>query len=185
MAQTWRSGRGEAGAGAPPPLDGAALERLALRYVERYATTRAKLRRYLERKVRERGWGPDEPPQIDIMIAKFAELGYVDDAAFATARGASLTRRGYGARRVLADLRAAGIDEQDAEAAQLAAREAAWEAALTYARRKRIGPFAAVAADRAGREKALAAMLRGGHDMRLARQIVAAQPGTVPELDAG
>lgn len=38
------------------PLDPARLERLALRYVERFATTRVKLTRYLERKVRERGW---------------------------------------------------------------------------------------------------------------------------------
>ena len=38
-----------------PPLDQPALERAALRYVERYATTRAKLVAYLTRKLRERG----------------------------------------------------------------------------------------------------------------------------------
>ena len=40
----------------PPPLDAAALERLALRYVERFATTRGRLTDYLTRKIRERGW---------------------------------------------------------------------------------------------------------------------------------
>ena len=38
-----------------PPLDAAALERLALRYVERFATTRGKLTDYLRRKIREIG----------------------------------------------------------------------------------------------------------------------------------
>ena len=37
------------------PLDAAALDRLALRYVERFATTRGKLADYLRRKMRERG----------------------------------------------------------------------------------------------------------------------------------
>ena len=41
---------------SPKPLDAAALERLALRYVERFATTRGKLTAYLTRKIRERGW---------------------------------------------------------------------------------------------------------------------------------
>jgi regulatory protein len=41
---------------ALPPLDQAALQELALRYVGKYATTRAKLRAYLGRKLRERGW---------------------------------------------------------------------------------------------------------------------------------
>ena len=39
-----------------PPLDQEGLERLALFYAGRYATTRAKLRTYLKRKVAERGW---------------------------------------------------------------------------------------------------------------------------------
>ena len=42
-----------------PPLDRAALERLALRYVERFATTRGRLTDYLKRKIRERGWDGD------------------------------------------------------------------------------------------------------------------------------
>ena len=51
---------------APPPLDAAALERLALRYVERFATSRGKLADYLARKVRERGWDgvPVDPREV-------------------------------------------------------------------------------------------------------------------------
>ena len=181
MAQTWRSGRGGAKARAPRPLDPAALDRFALRYVERYATTRAKLASYLKRKIRERGWESDTPPAVDAIVARFAELRYVDDAAFAVARGASLTRRGYGVRRVSATLKAAGIEDEDAAPAEDAARDEAFAAALTFARRKRIGPFAAAPPDPAARQKALAAMLRAGHDFGIAREILDLAPDDVPE----
>ena len=183
MAQSWRNDLRAGRARAARPLDQAAIERIALRYVERYATTRAKLADYLQRKIRERGWAGDEPPMIDALGARFSGLGYVDDEAFASARAASLTRRGYGLRRVASALRAAGIEEADAAPAEEAARESAWQAALTFARRKKIGPFALVQPDRAGREKWLAAMLRAGHDLTQSRRIVALEPGSVPESD--
>ena len=74
----------------PPPLDRRALEDLALRYVARFATTRGKLAEYLARKVRERGW--DGPAAADpaAIADRMAELGYIDDRAFAEARARSL-----------------------------------------------------------------------------------------------
>jgi regulatory protein len=112
-----------------------------------------------------------------------AALGYVDDAAFANARAASLARRGYGPRRVTMSLKAAGIGPEDAADAEAQARQEAWNAALAFSRRKKIGPFASVAADRAAREKAFAALLRAGHEVAIARRIVQSDPGDVPELD--
>lgn len=165
------------------PLDAEGLERAALRYVERYATSRAKLASYLRRKLRERGWEGESEPPVDRLVERMAELRYVDDRAFATARASSLGRRGYGERRVREALRAAGIEESDAEDARDQARSGAWEAALRFAERRRIGPFAAEAADPAKREKALAAMLRAGHPMSIARRLVSARPGDVPEAD--
>ena len=166
-----------------PPFDAAALEQAALSYAGRYATSRARLAAYLRRKLRERGWGgPGEAP-VEALVARMARLGYVDDRAFASARAASLSRRGYGARRIGAALRGAGIAEEDAAEARALAAGAAWAAALRYAERRRIGPFAAVQADRPGREKALAAMLRAGHPMEIARILVAARPGQVPQAD--
>lgn len=164
-----------------PPLDRAALERLAITYVGRYATTRARLRTYLARKLRERGWDGEDAPPLDALVERCAVLGYVDDRQFASARAASLGRRGFGARRVGEALRAAGIDEPDAAPAQAEAGQAAWTTALAFARRRRIGPFAAEASDRDGRRRALAAMLRAGHPPDIARRVVDAAPGT--ELD--
>ena len=182
MAQSWRV-EAEPNKKRARPLDAEALERLALHYVGRYATTRAKLRAYLQRKIMERGW---DGPRADVagLVERLSGLGYIDDEAFANARAASLARRGYGERRVKAALDGAGIDEADAAEAREAAHAGAWESALRFAERKRIGPFAAVEPDRAGREKALASMLRAGHPMDVARRLVTARPGNIPESDA-
>jgi regulatory protein len=166
-----------------PPLDAAKLDELALGYVGRFATTRAKLRRYLERKLFERGWSGGDPPPVERIVERLADSGFVDDAGFADGRGAALTRRGYGVRRVAAALRDAGIDEASGADAIASAHEAEWESALAFARRRRIGPFAAAEADRKGRERAVAALLRAGHPMALARRIASAAPGRVPERD--
>lgn len=165
------------------PLDSDGLERLALFYAERYATTRFRLRAYLGRKLRERGWAGTGDPPLDALVERFGRLGYVDDRAFAESRAASLIRRGYGERRVAEALRAAGIESGDSEQAREEAKGEAWNAALRFARRKRIGPFAAEAPDREGRRKAAAAMLRAGHDMAHVRRLVDAAPGEIPESD--
>ena len=64
---------------------------MALRYVERFATTRGKLAAYLSRKIRERGWA-GEPIDPAIVAERMATLGYVDDRLFAEARARSLAR---------------------------------------------------------------------------------------------
>jgi len=167
----------------PPPMGAADLERLALHYAGRYAATRAKLRSYLLRKLRERGWAGEGEPPVEQLVQRFAELGYVDDRGFAVARSQALGRRGYGLRRVDQALKVAGIEEEDGEPARELAREGAWAAALRFAERRRIGPFASAQADREARQKALAAMLRAGHPMQLARRLVSAAPGEIPEQD--
>ncbi|NUS99380.1 MAG: RecX family transcriptional regulator [Sphingomonas sp.] len=168
---------------ARKPLNEARLHELALFYVGKFATTRAKLAAYLNRKVRERGWEGDAPLDIEGLVERLAGSGLVDDALYALSKSRSLTERGYGASRVRQSLRAAGVGEEDGEAArELAAGEAA-SAALRFARRRRLGPFADLAVDRAGREKALAAMVRAGHGFEIARAIIDAEPGTELDLE--
>ena len=185
MAQSWRVTSEGPGSGRrrPPPLDQEGLERLGLAYAGRYATTRAKLAAYLARKVRERGWAGSGEPAVGTMVERFAEFGYVDDAAFASARTASLLRRGYGERRVAQALHGAGIAEEDAGPAKQQAEQEALEAALRFARKRRLGPFAETAPDRAGRHKAAAAMIRAGHRMELVWKVLGCSPGDLPDPD--
>ena len=160
------------------PLDGKSLQQLALRYVGRFATTRAKLRAYLMRKVRERGWNGADAPDFEGLADRFVALGYIDDAAYALAKSRALTGRGFGKRRVVQALQVAGIGAEDGEAARGHADVEAVTAALRFAERRRIGPFAAAALrDPKARQKALAAMIRAGHGFGLARAIVDLSPG--------
>lgn len=168
---------------AVSPLDDDSLRELALRYVGRFATSRAKLLAYLQRKLQERGWGGQGSPDTEQLVERLAELRYVDDNSFAMMKGAALTRRGYGPRRVDESLRAAGIGESDRAAAGDQAIGESWTAAERFARRKRFGPFAAARADPAQREKWIAAFLRAGHSYAVARRWTDAAPGEVPERD--
>ena len=161
----------------PRPLDIQALNALALAYLGKYATTRHKLRTYLARKVTERGWEGEDAPPLDAIVERCAALGYVDDAVFAEARGASLTRRGYGAQRVTAALRGAGIDSEAIEPVREIAEEGALDAALAFARRKRIGPFGSESIDPDQRRRHFAAMMRAGHPPDIARLVAFAEPG--------
>jgi regulatory protein len=155
-----------------PPLDAARLDELALAYVARFAASAAKLETYLQRKLRERGWAGEGAPPVPAIVARFVAAGYVDDAAYARMKAGSLRRRGYGERRIGQALGAAGIAEEVREEVR-GAEGAQRRAALAFGRRKRLGPFGA-GVDRAGQEKQLAAMLRAGHRMDLARAVVQA-----------
>lgn len=162
---------------APKPLDAAALERLALRYVERYATTRARLRQYLARKLREGGWEGADAPEIDSLAERMAELRYVDDRAFAENKAAAMGRRGLGTRRVEQALRHAGVEAPDVEAVTVVDGDEALESALRFAKRRRIGPFSAAPAEPELVRKQVAAMVRAGHSPQMAWQIVRLTPG--------
>jgi len=170
-----------------PPLNAEKLNELALAYVGRFATTRARLKSYLVRKVRERGWDGAPPTNlstdVEAIAERFAVQGYVDDAAYALSKSRSLTSRGYGLRRVEQSLRTAGVDETDGAAARDLAQTDCVESALRFAERRRIGPFASQPADHKSRERALAAMIRAGHGFGLARAILDLPPGAEIDLD--
>src|SRR4051812_31545286 len=162
-----------------PPLDRSSLERLALRYVERFATTRGRLTDYLRRKVRERGWDGEALDPATI-ADRMAELGYIDDRAWGEAKASTMARRGLGGRRVAGVLRQAGITADDADAIAPAVADRSVDAAIAYARRRRIGPFADQPGDRPTREKHVAALLRAGHSFQLARALASMNPGDDP-----
>ena len=140
------------------------------------------MRRYLGRKLFERGWAGEGTPPVDDVVARLAELGYVDDRLFAEARGRSLGGRGFGARRVTADLGAAGI-ERDL-AAEVAATGDKMATATAFAKRRRFGPFDAAPPDRDRARKQFAAMMRAGHGVAETRRVLGGDVGEDDE-DAG
>ena len=162
------------------PLDEARLEELALAYVARFSTSAGKLEAYLKRKLRERGWDGSSDPAPAGIVARYVDLGYVDDAGYARARAGGLLRRGYGQRRIEQALYAAGIAEEIRDEVKPSEGRQR-RAALALGRKRRFGPFAAERPDRAMREKQIAAMLRAGHAFDIARPLVDAPSELVAE----
>ena len=163
----------------PRPINAAQLQELAVGYAARYATTAAKLRRYLQRKLGERQWTPAEPADIDILVARIVTLGYVDDRVYAASKQRDLTARGFGAGRVKGALNAAGVSRDDIAAALAPDDDATadpYAPAIAFARRRRFGPFAreGTPTDPARRARELAAMARAGHDFTVAKRVLSA-----------
>lgn len=165
----------------PRPITQRQLEEMALRYVARYATSTAKLRDYLQRKLRERGWAEDTDADVETLISRYAGLGYVDDKSFAITRSESLLRRGYGTRRVSQSLHHAGIGS-DLQDSIRPTDHAQRQAVLALAKRRRFGPFASAPVPPEKHEKQLAAMLRAGHRMEHVRAVLNA--GSVAAAEA-
>ena len=152
------------------------LERWALHYLGRYASSAENLRRVLMRRVRRRA--PEAAPAIsaliDALVARYREAGLLDDASYAAARVEALHRRGDSLKAIRARLAAKGIAASDLVDAlsqlQAAAPDPDLAAACAFARRRRLGPFRRAAADHA---RELGAFARAGFDRRVAEAVLA------------
>ncbi|MEM8798831.1 MAG: RecX family transcriptional regulator [Pseudomonadota bacterium] len=120
---------------------------------------------------------------IDAVVAECRRLGLVDDLRYAMGRAQTLARRGMSPMRIRQDLRFRGArDPIIAEVLEeLAAGEAevfAFDAARSYARRRRFGPYRSGAKDKGETNPAvlakreLASMMRAGHRFELANAIL-------------
>jgi regulatory protein len=152
------------------------IERWALHYLGRYASSAENLRRVLTRRVRRRF--PEGVPAaaelIDALIARYRESGILNDPAYAAARVQSLHRRGESTRAMRARLAAKGVSAADIADAVSGLRAAAPDldltAACAFARRRRLGPFRRAAADRM---RELGAFARAGFSRRVAEAVLA------------
>ncbi|SDF24859.1 MULTISPECIES: regulatory protein RecX [Thalassobaculum] len=164
------------------PLTKAYLERAALHYLERYASSVEGLRRVLMRRVDKAAWeercDPAEAtPWVEDVVARYAASGLVDDRSFAEGKAASLRRRGDSARRIALKLREKGVDGElidtvleeqdgeDSEAAEIAA-------ACRFARRRRLGPLRAPEEREDRRDRDMAALARAGFSLDIARRVL-------------
>lgn len=153
----------------PKPLDEILLQQLALYYVGRYATSSKKLSDYLKRKINQSGWIGKKAPNIEAIILHCTNLGYINDPLFAEMKLSALMRRGYGMRRIKASLKIAGIDEKIiaslTEKNELSDSDHFLETAISYAQKRRLGPFY-LKDDRDDikvKRRHFAAMIRAGH----------------------
>jgi regulatory protein len=157
-------------------VSSAYLERAAMAYLERYASSSENLRRVLRRKVdkRCRLRGEDASafhPLIDEVVAKALRTGLLDDARYTEARVATLRRRGGSRRAIEAKLAAKGIDRETIAAAMDGEASDEVQAAHALARRRKLGPYRQ--RERTShREKDLASLARAGFAFGIARNVI-------------
>ena len=160
------------------------LERAALFYLDRYASSAENLRRVLRRKVDRsaRAHGTDPAAgeaAIEALIARFLGAGLLDDARYAEARARSLSRRGQSSRGIRLQLRQKGVGEDEIGAALAGLQDELGDpeltAALAYARRRRLGPFRAETERPAQRERDLAALARRGFAAEVVLKVIDAR----------
>lgn len=179
-AERYRSRGRPTDPGPAPSRD--VLHEAALAYLARGSATAATLTRVLDRKIMswarraERAIGDRELVAADVtrcrasveaIVVRFREVGLINDAAYAESRARSLSRAGRSRRAISAHLAAKGIDAETAREAL--PNDAAIEiaAALAFAKKRRIGPYAHDAImTREAKQKAIAAMARAGFAFR-------------------
>jgi regulatory protein len=151
------------------------LERWAITYLRRYASSAENLRRVLIRRVRRHSpeAAQHAAAMIDALVARYREAGLLDDPAYAAGRVASLHRRGGSLRAIRARLAAKGLaPEVVADALSdlhAAAPDPDLAAACAFARRRRLGPYRRSAPDRV---RELGALARAGFDRRIAEAVL-------------
>jgi regulatory protein len=164
-----------------PPLTAESVQRITHRYLERYFTTAHHLRRLLMRRARAsieaHGGELDElVALIDAEIERLVASGALDDRQFAEGRARSMNRRGVASGRIRSALAGKGVDGETAGEAVAALRDHAedpdWEAAQTWSRKRRIGPWRVGPLTLEVRQRELARLGRAGFSYALARRIV-------------
>jgi regulatory protein len=180
-------GRGGSGGPGPPP-DEAVLRDAALNHLARYATTKAGLRRVLERRIARwarRAAGVLEADEIatheaaakqaaQSVVDRLAASGVVNDQEFAAARARSLVRSGHSRRGIAAHLAAKGVGAETLRSVVHDDEEAELGAAVALARRRRIGPFrTGDAPDQQQRQREQAVLARAGFSRAVALKALA------------
>ncbi|MBY0431851.1 MAG: RecX family transcriptional regulator [Rhodospirillales bacterium] len=166
---------------APRRITAASLENAALHYLERFATSSENLRRVLCRKVMRAAQAHGDDPAegmalIEPLIERYRLSGVLDDGAYAEMKARSLHRRGGSERMIRAKLAARGVAAPEIDdglaALDSGSEDREWQAALAFARRRRLGPFRPAELRAQHRDRDLAALARAGFCHDVARRVV-------------
>lgn len=163
-------------------VDPQSLERWAVRHLNRYSSSAANLRLVLLRRVRRVEHAQEESfPEahgwIDAAVEALKVRGYLDDRRYARNTALRMRERGVSARRIESQLSSKGIPFEVAReaVAEVSGDSGELDAAVKYARRRRLGAFRLDPDTRAERrERDLAALGRSGFSFDIALAIVEA-----------
>ena len=153
-------------------------------YLGRYASSSELLRRTLLRRVERAARAgvsvrAEGRQLVEALLARLAAKGLLNDGEFALAKARSYHRQGRSRAIIARALAAKEVGRGEIERALAALGETSadpeLEAALAFARRRRIGPYRAEAERAALRAKDLAAFGRAGFSFEIARRLLDAE----------
>lgn len=162
------------------------LHNAGLYYLQRFSASKAHFKSVLMRKVkRSCAAHPDQDPEacramVDALAERFEDSGLLNDTLYARALADSLRRRGRSRKAIIAKLSERGLRADQIEAALSEieaesgkdAAQSEMEAALRFARRKRIGPFRGGQNDADLARKDMGALARAGFSYDIARKVL-------------
>ena len=161
------------------------LRNSGLFYLQRYAASTHHFRTVMQRKInRSIVCHPSLDKEecfkwLEDVINDFQEYGYLNDEAYLKAMLQSLrTSKGLSTKMILMKLQQKGFKETEIKDALTHLpsesddnREAEWQAALTFAKRKKLGPYHPTPA-RKTLEQQLAAFARAGFPYEIGKKIL-------------
>ena len=187
-----RAKRGPSEPGPAPTR--ASLHEAALAYLGRGAATAESVKKTLERRIGNwarrsvragrdaEGIAGDAAKARDLVeesVGRLREVGLVNDVTFAENRARRMSSAGRSRRAISAHLAQKGVDAATVREAVPHDAGAELGAALQFARRRRIGPFAAEAdvptdreERRAAERKALGTLARAGFDWNVCDRVM-------------
>lgn len=157
------------------------LENVAIYYLKRYASSAANLKSVLMRRVlksaRHHGTDVEEGRDwINDVVTKLQNAGYLDDRQYAETRIHSLFARGLSLRAIRMKLSEKGVPADIVtEALEVLCEESEnpeLQAAITAARRRKLGPYRTRGDRQENRERDLASLARGGFSYDIAVAVV-------------
>ena len=165
----------------PPEVTAAYLEGQLSRYLDRYEASAQRCREVLRRRVRASiaahgGEMGTYKTLIDETVSKQIAIGRLDDHLFANEWIESLRRRGASRLKIRFSLRQKGVPSSVVDnILSDSAEDAERIAAVAYAKRRRLGPYArTVATEYKDKRRELASMARAGFSYALASEVLKA-----------
>ena len=164
------------------PLTPARLERLALRYLDRFDSSVSNLRRVLRVAVKrastkEQAPPPDAERWISELLERYQSSGLLDDARYAAALIRGFRARGASRRAIVHKLRARGVAQPTIDAAlsegERDTTDSELEAAALLVRRRKLGHYRPAGEEQARRRRDLGVLARAGFSLETARRALA------------
>jgi regulatory protein len=178
----------------PKKITARYLHNSGLAYLQRFPASSMHFRTIMMRKIHKSCRHHTEQNMEDCqalledLIVKFHDLSLLDDKGYLRGMIRSLRKRGLSSKQIAQKLQQKGYERDAIESAVMVHDREEFEseyegdfyAALTFARRKKLGPFDVM--NKRDPEKSLASMARAGYSYGIAKKVLDMDADDIPDL---